>query len=86
MDIKSGSGKTSLAKVLINSKKLKKKNWIHIDGDVIRKIFNDTKNFSISNRRNNASRISNIVKLLNDYNYVMFLITISILVKWNRKI
>jgi cytidine diphosphoramidate kinase len=85
---KSGSGKTSLAKALLRTKYFKNKSWIHIDGDAIRKIFKDEKNFSISNRRNNASRISKLVKLLsrNDNNIIISSLTnFRYWLNWNRK-
>ena len=85
---KSGSGKSTLAKALKKSKKLNKKNWIHIDGDIIRKIFNDTIDYSITNRKKNASRISNLVKFLSDRNLniiVSSLTNFQYWLNWNRK-
>tara|TARA_B100000965_G_C19567344_1_gene747415 strand:- start:622 stop:1161 length:540 start_codon:yes stop_codon:yes gene_type:complete len=84
---KSGSGKTSLAKYMLRFK-LKTLKWVHIDGDIIRKIFNDNSDFSSINRLNNAQRISKIVKLLDEQNInviVSSLTNFKYWLKWNRK-
>jgi len=85
---KSGSGKTTLANALLNLKKFKRKKWIHIDGDSIRKIFNDNKDFSVRNRLNNAERISKIVHFLGKYKLnliVSSLTNFKYWLNWNRK-
>ena len=82
----SGSGKTTLAKILQN--KLKKKKIIHIDGDAIRKIYNDKLGHTIKDRRINAERASKIIKYLSDQNITVIASILSNFpqwLKWNRK-
>jgi adenylylsulfate kinase len=80
----SGSGKTTLAKIIFN--KLKKKNIIHIDGDEIRKIYNEKLGHSLKDRQINAERISKLVKLLSRKSHVIVsvLSNFPFWLKWNR--
>lgn len=59
----SGVGKTTLAKEIYKKLK-KKKNLVHIDGDIFRKLFKNDLGFSISDRNKNAERIISFVELL----------------------
>jgi adenylylsulfate kinase len=62
----SGAGKTTIARLLL--KKLKKKytNLVHLDGDIIRKIYNDKLGYSSKDRNINAERLSKMTKFLSD--------------------
>ena len=60
----SRSGKTSLAKALIRKLNKRKKKFIHVDGDVIRKIYNDKIGYTMKEREINAERISKLTKYL----------------------
>ena len=63
----SRSGKTTIGKKII--KKLKKKRGrkiVHLDGDVVRKIYNDKLGHTVKDREINASRISRLSKFLSD--------------------
>ena len=63
----SKSGKTTIAKKLKKKIKEKKKiNFFHIDGDVMRNIYNDKLGHTIKDRKINAERISKFCKLLSD--------------------
>ncbi len=63
----SKSGKTTIAKKLIKKLKDKKKiDFFHLDGDVIRKMYDDKLGHSVKDRRINAMRISKLCKLLSE--------------------
>jgi len=85
----SKSGKTTIAKKLIKSLNAKKKtNFFHLDGDVIRKIYNDKLGHSIKDRKINAMRISKICKLLSDQKINVVASVLSNFPywqKWNKK-
>jgi len=83
----SGSGKTTLAQeILLNLKK--KRKIIHIDGDAIRKIYNQKLGHTLKDREINAQRISRLVKYLSDQNINMIVSVLSNFpkwLKWNKK-
>lgn len=59
----SGAGKTTIAKAL----KLKlKKNFVHIDGDQFRNLFNDDLKYTLKDRNKNALRLISFVKFLSN--------------------
>ena len=62
----SRSGKTTLAKALIKNLNKKKRKFIHVDGDVIRKIYQDKIGHTMKDREINAERISKLTKFLSD--------------------
>jgi adenylylsulfate kinase len=81
----SGSGKTTLAKLI--NKNLKNKKFLHIDGDLIRKIYEKKLGHTIKDRLLNAQRISQLVKFLSDQNINMIVSVLSNFprwLKWNR--
>ena len=82
----SGSGKTTLAKIIYNKIK-KKKSIIHIDGDEIRKFYNDKLGYSLKDRNINAERISKLTKFLSLQSHVIVstLSNFSFWLEWNRK-
>ena len=85
---KSGSGKTTI------SNELKKhliqqynKIFIQIDGDDVRKIYDDKLGYSINDRRKNADRIKNLCKFFDKQNINVIVSVLSIfqdLLNWNR--
>jgi len=81
----SGSGKTYL------SKKLKKKlgkNFIQLDGDVIRETFGHDLGHSINDRRINAMRISRLAHFLSKNGVNLIVSVLSLFpkwLKWNKK-
>ena len=83
----SGSGKTTVGKIL--KKKLKQNhNIIHLDGDSIRKIYNDKLGHTIQEREINAERISKLTKFLSKQKVFLIVSVLSNFPKWlewNRK-
>lgn len=64
----SGVGKTTIAKKTYKIFKKKNKNFIWIDGDEFRKIFNDDLKYSLKDRNKNAERICSFVKFISEQN------------------
>ena len=84
----SGSGKTTLANHLINQLKIIGKDFINVDGDVIREIFDNDLGHTYNDRRNNAKRISRLCKFLekNNQNVICSILSISEEDRiWNKK-
>ena len=80
-----GSGKTTLAKLII--KKIKK-DIIHIDGDAIRNIYDERLTHSVKDREINAKRISKLLKYIYDQKKDLFVYVLSNFpkwLKWNKK-
>ena len=61
----SGVGKTTLAKYY----KKYLKNYIWIDGDRFRELFNNDLGYTLDDRNKNAERLINFIKFLNDQNF-----------------
>mgnify|MGYP003307720150 CR=1 FL=1 len=53
----SGAGKTTLAEKVVNESNMTGSKTILIDGDIIRKIFNNDLGYSLDDRLKNAQRI-----------------------------
>ncbi len=85
----SKSGKTTIAKRLIKKlNKVKKVNFFHLDGDVIRSIYNDNLGYTIKDREINAKRISKFCKLLSDQGFNVVASVLSNFPywqNWNKK-
>ena len=62
----SGTGKTTLGKALFNKYKKKNNSTIYLDGDQIRKIFNNDLKYSLNDRNINAERLTKLVKYLSE--------------------
>ena len=81
----SKSGKTTIAKKLKKKIKEKKKiNFFHIDGDVMRNIYNDKLGHTIKDRKINAERISKFCKLLSDQGINIIASVLSNFPDWQR--
>jgi len=81
----SGSGKTTLANIISN--KLKKR-IIHIDGDLIREMYEKKIGYTLNDRLLNAGRISRLVKILSKQKVnivVSVLSNFPVWLNWNRK-
>lgn len=80
----SGSGKTTLAYIL--KKKLIKKKYkiVHVDGDAIRKVYDEKLGYSYKEREINAKRISLLVKFLDDQKTNLIVSVLSNYPKWLR--
>ena len=85
----SKSGKTTIAKKLIKKLyKTKKMNFFHLDGDVMRAVYNDNLGHTIKDRKINAYRISKFCKLLSDQGINVMASVLSNFPywqKWNKK-
>ena len=84
----SGSGKTSIAKILYKNIKVKHKNTIFFDGDVLRSVLGYEKiNYDKLSRLNIAMKYSKLSKLLTDQGINVVFATISMFESiriWNR--
>ncbi len=60
----SGVGKSTLGSYFFKFLKKKNKNFIYIDGDTFRKLFNNDIGYTLRDRNINASRLCNFVKFL----------------------
>lgn len=60
----SGVGKSTLGSYFFKFLKKKNKNFIYIDGDAFRKLFNNDIGYTLRDRNINASRLCNFVKFL----------------------
>ena len=78
----SGSGKSYLSKKLQEFYKKKGKNFLIVDGDLIRKIFKNDLGYSLKDREKNASRISNLVFFLSQNKINIIVPVLSIFPKW----
>ena len=60
----SGSGKTTVGKLIYNKLKFKNKNTIFLDGDELRKIWGSDLGHDINDRKENAKRILKLCEFL----------------------
>ena len=60
----SGVGKSTLGSYFFKFLKKKNKNFIYIDGDTFRKLFNNDLGYTLRDRNINASRLCNFIKFL----------------------
>ena len=80
----SGAGKTTIAKLLLKKLKKKYSNVVHLDGDVIRKIYNDNLGHSSKDRNINAERLSKMTKFLSDQKIHVIGSVLSNFPKWQK--
>ena len=78
----SASGKSTLAKLIYKSIKLRKPNTVLLDGDSIRNLFGNDVDHSIEGRAKNAERISKLTKFLADQNINVVAAVLSIFPDW----
>ena len=83
----SGSGKSTIAKILYEKIKKKYPNTVWLDGDEVRKIYNDKLGYTLSDREKNAERLSKISKFIYDQkiNFIRQCCQFSKWQKWNKK-
>jgi len=60
----SGVGKSTLGSYFFKFLKKKNNNFIYIDGDIFRKLFNNDLGYTLHDRNINASRLCNFIKFL----------------------
>ena len=80
----SGSGKSTIAKIVYNSLRKKERNTVWLDGDQVRKIYNDKLNFTLKSRETNAERLSRLTKFLSDQNVNVIGSVLSNFPKWQK--
>ena len=80
----SRSGKTSVAKSLIKRLNKKGKKFIHVDGDIVREIYDDRLGHTVKDREKNAKRISKLTKFLSDQGLNVIGSVLSNFPKWHR--
>ena len=84
----SGSGKTTLALQLIKKLKIKNKNIVNVDGDIIRDLFGNDLKYDIQSRITQIKRIQKLCIFLNRQNIITVvsaLYSSEELLNWNRK-
>ena len=84
----SGSGKTTIAKLILNQIKKNRKNVIGIDGDVIRELFGNDLTYDVTSRVNQIKRIQRLSLFLQSQDLhviVSALYCDEYLLNWNRK-
>ena len=77
----SGSGKTSVGKILYN-KLSKSKPYVFVDGDQVRQMWGDDLGYEIKDREKNAIRISKLCKFLDQQNINVVAAVLSNFPKW----
>ncbi len=84
----SGSGKTTIAKGLINRLKARIKNLVNVDGDIIRDLFGNDLGFDINSRIKQIKRIQKLCMFLQKQNLIVIVSALysnNDLLIWNRK-
>ena len=84
----SGAGKTTIGSLFHSHLLDIKKNIVYLDGDILREIFGDSKNFSQSKRKFLAKRYSRLCKVLTEQGTDVIITTISMFHEvraWNRE-
>ena len=84
----SGSGKTTLALQLIKKLKIKNKNIVNVDGDIIRDLFGNDLKYDIQSRVTQIKRIQKLCIFLSRQNIITVvsaLYSSEELLNWNRK-
>ena len=85
----SGSGKTSISKIIYNNYRKEKDNIVFLDGDNMRKILNlETTGFDVITRKKNAYIYVQLAQLLTNQGIDVIFATIAMFNEirdWNRK-
>ena len=85
----SGSGKTSISKIIYNNFRKKKDNIVFLDGDSMRRILNlETTGFDVITRKKNAYIYVQLAQLLTNQGIDVIFATIAMFNEirdWNRK-
>jgi len=80
----SGSGKTTISKLVYDELKKKIPNLVRLDGDVLRDVFGNDAGHTVEGRLKNAIRISNLTKMLADQNIHVIAAVLSIFPEWQK--
>ncbi len=80
----SGSGKTTVSKLVYDELKKKIPNLVRLDGDVLRDVFGNDAGHTVEGRRINAVRLSNLTKMLADQDIHVLAAVLSIFPEWQK--
>lgn len=80
----SGAGKSTVGRLLYQQLKSRNKNLVYLDGDDLRRIWKDERDFTESKRAVNAHRISNLCKLLDSQGIHVIASVLSIFPEWQK--
>lgn len=80
----SGSGKTTISKLLFDKLKPQIPNLVRLDGDVLRDVFANDVGHTIEDRFKNAHRLSHLSKMLADQNIHVLAAVLSIFPEWQQ--
>ena len=78
----SGSGKTTVSRLLYDRLKPSIPNLVHLDGDVLRDVFANDVDHSLEGRRRNAHRLSHLSRMLSAQNIHVIAAVLSIFPEW----
>lgn len=78
----SGTGKTTVSKLVYEELKKEIPNLVRLDGDVLRDVFGNDADHTVEGRRKNAVRISNLTKMLADQGIHVIAAVLSIFPEW----
>ncbi len=84
----SGSGKTTVGKLVYEKIREYKKNIAFLDGDTLREVFGNDLTYCIQDRKKSAIRNARLCKLLSDQSIDVICCTISMfndVQRWNRE-
>ena len=81
----SGSGKTTIGKLVYRKLNKKIKNIIYIDGDEFRKYISYDLKYSVKDRELNSKRIQNFSKYLEEKGYLVIVSILSIFTKHQKE-
>ncbi len=74
----SGSGKTTIARIIYDKIKVKYKNTILLDGDVIRNALEHSWGYSLSERLKGAKQVHGLCKMLDNEDMIVICATMSL--------
>ena len=80
----SGTGKTTVSKLVYSEMKKEIPNLVRLDGDVLREVFGNDAGHTVEGRKKNAVRLSNLTKMLADQNIHVVAAVLSIFPEWQQ--
>ena len=80
----SAAGKSAISKLVYNEIKKDISNVVLLDGDVLRQIFGNDADHTISGREKNARRLSNLSKFLSNEGIHVVAAVLSIFPEWQK--
>jgi adenylylsulfate kinase len=80
----SGSGKTTISKLVYNKLKKDIPNLVRLDGDVLRDVFGNDVDHTVKGRRKNAERLSMLTRMLANQDIHVIAAVLSIFPEWQK--